>query len=717
MTDLFVKFFQNPLFLIVILAVLIPVIIEWLLRRRRRRIKFAAMRFLLDSERPKKIRMQDRVLLFLRMLIIFLVVLALARPLIRPEDIVSVSRKDKKVVILFDATYSNARRVGNVSAFSQAQRMANEVLAGLPEGVQIIVGVQGSKLKVLQDWTTDKGLLRDRIDSLTVSHGSGAMREGLQWALDAVTAKSGAGKLIKSEVYIFSDLQAQTWTKGDDTAAGGVSAHALVPKLAQQAQVFVADTGGKGSPNIYLTSFEPVDKVLAVGVKTQFKIQIKTANMADSETLPARLTLMVNNDKRHAENILIPGIGLTTNIPYTVLTEGEQVIRVLLEGDDSPLDNERLYLVQVPRAMRVLILDDQGTAPANQRPTVFWEYAVAPPAVPGKDPVTSFVVKTCTWEDAQKENFSDFGAVLIGNLKDLPQGLVSRIMFYVREGGCLMTFGGEAVEPYAYEQLYKQGEGPMPMVFKDKQEVKGFMKSLIPNSGNLDAGALRYYRSFGLGDKGATNVLTAPTTLGQLSSGQPLVVMRQYGQGRSVAIALDAGIKWSNLPLVIDYPVFVQELLRFVLGDPNRAVNLNVGEVFSVPVLISSQHLLVKKPNGEKTRITPDQVKGEELPRVSFSDTDVNGLYEIDAPVGVLAKNHFVVNLNPDESDMKKLSALDLSNQYSKKLAFLSPDENITKRITSMHALREFAGMILFLIFLCLLAESFLAMRFGLRKG
>ena len=34
-----------------------------------------------------------------------------------------------------------------------------------------------------------------------------------------------------------------------------------------------------------------------------------------------------------------------------------------------------------------------------------------------------------------------------------------------------------------------------------------------------------------------------------------------------------------------------------------------------------------------------------------------------------------------------------------------------------MHALREFAGMILFLVFLLLLTESFLAMRFGLRKG
>jgi hypothetical protein len=43
------KFFQHPVFLWVMIAVMIPIIIEWLLRRRRRRIRWAAMRYLLDT--------------------------------------------------------------------------------------------------------------------------------------------------------------------------------------------------------------------------------------------------------------------------------------------------------------------------------------------------------------------------------------------------------------------------------------------------------------------------------------------------------------------------------------------------------------------------------------------------------------------------------------------------------------------------------------------
>ena len=135
MSDLLLRFFQHPAFLWILAAVTIPLIIEWLLRRRRQRIPFAAMRFLLDSERPKKIRMQDRILLILRMIIIFLIVLALARPLIRPEDVISVDRKDRSVVMLFDSTYSNAQRIGNASSFQTGQRMANDVLVGLPEEI------------------------------------------------------------------------------------------------------------------------------------------------------------------------------------------------------------------------------------------------------------------------------------------------------------------------------------------------------------------------------------------------------------------------------------------------------------------------------------------------------------------------------------------------------------------------------------------------------
>lgn len=713
MMKLMLKFFQNPSFIWILIAVLIPIIIEWLLRRRRRLIRFAAMRYLLDTERPKKIRMQDRILLILRMLIIFLIIIALARPLIRPEDIITVDRKDRSVLLLFDATYSNAQRLGNSSAFSLAQRMANDVIDGLPEGVPVAICAVGHTAKVVQDWTADKGLLREKIDSLTVSHGAGAIADGLAWIAEEVKKKSKEKGRLTSEVFIFSDLQIQTWTKGEGEREAGKSTRALLPAITENAQVFIGKTGGERLPNVYIANFVPEDKILAAGITTEFLTDIRVTNLKESDTIPVRLSLYINDEKRYFTNFVVSASGRIEKVPYKVLVSGEQIVKVVIDGDNSPLDNERMYLAMVPPAMRVLIIDQNASAQPYERPTVFWEYAIAPPSAPGRERVSPFIVKVCTWEEAQKENFEDYASVVLGNVPEMPPGLAPRLLFYVKEGGNLLTFAGEGITPYSYEQLYQDGKGLLPASIRDKVDITGIIKPLITGAGTLEEASVRFLRQLGVLGQGAVQV----KTVAQLDKGQPVIMMREYGNGRSIIVGLDPSLTWSTLPLSIDFPVFVQELLRLVMGDPNRLVNLKVGEPFSQPVMITAQHILLKGPGNRKVRLTPEVVKGEDLPRLTYADTDVQGIYELDAPQGVLQRTRFAVNLDPLESDMTMWTETDFKRELSRKVIFLSPDENVTKRVSELYKLREFAGILLFVVFLLLLVESFLAMRFGLRKG
>ncbi len=572
------------------------------------------------------------------------------------------------------------------------------------------IGVLGHSVKTAQEWTTDKALLREKIDGLTVSHGSGGIRLGLAWALKKLKEKA-VGEQITTEVYVFSDMQVRTWTKGE--AEGGErSARGLLPRMTELGQVFLAGTGGAPRGNLFVTDFVPVDKILAKGVTTEFRVVLETANLAAGKKIAARLTLYVNDEKRHFERLEVPAEGKVLRLPYKVLTSGEQLVRVVVDGDDSPLDNERLYLAEIPEAVKILVIDDAGDLPAHERNTVFWEYAIAPPAAPGREPVSAFTARTCTWKEAQKENFGDYGAVVLANVAQPSEGLISRLTFYVREGGNLLTFAGEGIEPYPYEKLYLEGRGPLPVTFKDRKETAAFLRPLLPGAGNLEEGAFRFFRQLSAGNGGDAG----PKVIARLSTGQPLVVSQSFGRGRSLVMAMDPGLKWSMLPLAVDYPVFVQELLRAVLGDPNRLVNLSVGDTFSQPVLISAQHILLKTPDKRKIRITPQVVEGQNTHSISFSDTDVRGVYQLAAPPGVLARTRFAVNLNPEEGDMTMWTEDDLE-RIADDIIFLSPSENITKRVESMHALREFAGIIMFLVFLLMLLESFLAMRFGLRKG
>ena len=79
--------FLNPLLLLGILGVSVPVLIHLLNRYRFRETDWAMMRFLIPATRirSRQIKVQDVLLLVLRCLAVLLVMLALARPTIRPE--------------------------------------------------------------------------------------------------------------------------------------------------------------------------------------------------------------------------------------------------------------------------------------------------------------------------------------------------------------------------------------------------------------------------------------------------------------------------------------------------------------------------------------------------------------------------------------------------------------------------------------------------------
>src|SRR5579862_7319206 len=77
--------FLNPVFLGALALVGIPLLIHLIRRRKLRTIRWAAMEFLLQSQRKQKrrLRIEELILLALRMLIVALAVLAFARPVLR----------------------------------------------------------------------------------------------------------------------------------------------------------------------------------------------------------------------------------------------------------------------------------------------------------------------------------------------------------------------------------------------------------------------------------------------------------------------------------------------------------------------------------------------------------------------------------------------------------------------------------------------------------
>jgi hypothetical protein len=107
-----------------------PLVIHLINLRRHRRIEWAAMDFLLESQKKNKkwIVLKQLLLLLLRTLAIAAVVLMLAGPVVRSTWAGLFGRGVTHHLILLDDSYSMADHWDETSAFDQAKRVVAAVL-------------------------------------------------------------------------------------------------------------------------------------------------------------------------------------------------------------------------------------------------------------------------------------------------------------------------------------------------------------------------------------------------------------------------------------------------------------------------------------------------------------------------------------------------------------------------------------------------------------
>ena len=90
--------FLHPAFLSALFLAGIPLLIHLLRRRKQKVVKWAAMEFLLVSQKKqqRKLRIEEILLLVLRTLIILLFVFALARPILKNRGMALLSQQSRR---------------------------------------------------------------------------------------------------------------------------------------------------------------------------------------------------------------------------------------------------------------------------------------------------------------------------------------------------------------------------------------------------------------------------------------------------------------------------------------------------------------------------------------------------------------------------------------------------------------------------------------------
>jgi hypothetical protein len=151
--------FLSPVYLVALLGAAIPVIIHLLANRMARGREFSSLIFLKEIEQRalRWVRLQERWLLAIRISIVLLIALALARPSC------GTHRAPDGTLLVMDASASMGAAEGAV--WSRALRAATLVIDGFGTDIRGLA-VAGSRLRLVHSGALDRDGIRERLEQL-----------------------------------------------------------------------------------------------------------------------------------------------------------------------------------------------------------------------------------------------------------------------------------------------------------------------------------------------------------------------------------------------------------------------------------------------------------------------------------------------------------------------------------------------------------------------
>ncbi len=528
------SFFLNPwTFVAGALLVSLPIIIHLINRIRFRRVKWAAMEFLLKAQKRMRRRkiLEQLLLLLLRCLMVFFVGVLFARYIggCGGTNTAAETRPTTHVVIL-DDTPSMAdgwrRDDGNsTTAFDEAKRLIAEKLmpataeATTPQTMHILPlsnpddsfpsrtkEVDGKRVPRNQGDQRDEARVGagsiaaagDYLKALQLSTIHRGLPNGLRRAKEQLDQTPAGDARV---VHVVSDLRAVDWT------ADGPAISDLLRELKEGgATVHFIDVGNPArkpdrkspafSDNLAIVEFKPRNRVVSANQQVEMEVRVK--NFGATDVKDVRIDFYLNGAPDFPfQSALIATLPSNQEVTRTVqgtLTRGGTKERPLdrfnlitaaiatPEPGGLPIDNARHAVVEVRDTVKVLIVDGRTVEGGVDLRT--------------KSEGDSYYLRTLFQTKAQelgnievvngdygkldKLDLRPFSTVYLMNVPALNDAAVKNLEKYVAGGGGVGVFLGPNVNPSDYNtKFYRGTAGFFPVPLQDKPKVTTLEQFLL----------------------------------------------------------------------------------------------------------------------------------------------------------------------------------------------------------------------------------------------
>jgi hypothetical protein len=697
------------------LLALVPLLIHLINMMRHKRVRWAAMEFLLASYKKhrKWVWLKQLLLLLARMAVVALVVAMVAQLKTRDQWLSIFGGRVTHHYVLLDDSYSMSDRVAGATAMDAAKHVLASIVgratqADSPQKLTLIRYSQarGGEPSAAQaadfnaepidanfDVTLERKLRTFDATQLAV---------GPQDAIGVLRPLVGQSPDETSLVYVLSDFRAKDWGSPAELR------DALGQLRRSQAEVHLVNCARSTEPNLGVIAIEPAEETRAAGVPLFVNVTVKNfgTRVATKVQLKLQSTFYPPDEPPRSApeelkgqtddlaTLLIdqigPGEAVARRVQVYFPLPGKHVIEATLPEDPVEADNRRWCVIDFPDGERVLVIDGS----ADQQHAYFLEAAFRP-LERSNTGIRPDVKSPAFLRDATLESLNGYSAIYLLDVPRLDGRAAETLDGYVRGGGGLCIFAGAEINTGFYnQQLYREGQGLLPAPVGAESDLAAALDPTEPDlelanhpifsffqseTNPLIRGVkIDRYRKVAEGWKPGSE--QAAKVIGRMRDQSPLVIAKQHGQGEVVMFLTTLAPDWNDWAKNPSFVVVALKLQSYLAA----AKRPDDPHVVGTPLDLS---LAGDKYRADLSFITPGQRAGsrQKIDRQAVAaatdaanitaslgrgtsegrprgETDRAGIYEA-WPItakGEIDLQRYAFNVEPEEGDLTPVPAADL---------------------------------------------------------
>ncbi len=609
------------------LLVLVPLLIHLINMMRQRRVKWAAMTFLLQSYKKhrKWIWLQQLLLLLLRMAAVAVTVAMLARWVSRGQLLDWLGGKPTHHYVVFDDSYSMSDRLGGESAFEAGlaaiQRIGAQAMAATRSGTQkftLIRLSRAARVAGAEDGGAgyDQALdfngrivesdfdvaLETKRNSFQPTELASGPAPALRLLCDLLESTSHENR----RVYLVSDFRARQWENPAEVR------NLLERVRSAPAELHLVGCVREARQNLAVVDVSPANETRAAGVPLFVNATVRNYGVDVARNVQLKIrtdfydphaTQTATPDHLQPKSdelptVLIeqipPGQSVTRSVQVLFPQPGRHVIEASLPDDPVLADNRRWCVVEFPEGEPVLLVDG-----SPQQAHAFFLQSVFEPGGRAVTGIRPEVNTPALLRDALPEALARYRAIYLLDVPRLDERAIANLEAYVRGGGGLGVFVGPEVNLSFYaNQMYREGLGLMPVPLVREEDLPPQDDDKTPDIEPTDHPVFSVF----LGERNpfirritverclrpardwSPTADSSVQVAAWLRNRLPLAVEHRLGDGRVLAMLTTAAPIWNNWANDPSFVVMILKLQSFLAATRRAVAPSPVGRPFSIAV-------------------------------------------------------------------------------------------------------------------------------------